>query len=84
MLANALLHTHITKAESMPIFPVNYIFFYFINKCDGLAKITARLVFLGWLKVVKSLTITAMGASIRANPSFVGNSEKTLKVKPSG
>jgi hypothetical protein len=38
---------------------VKYIFFYFTNKCDGLAQIRVGLIFAGWLKVVKSLTIGA-------------------------
>ncbi len=41
----------------MPICLVKIIFFYFTNKCDGLAEIEAGLIFAGGLKVVKSLTI---------------------------
>jgi hypothetical protein len=50
------------KAEFMPIFAVKTIFLYFTNKCDELAKIKAGEFLLGWLKVVKSLTIFATGA----------------------
>jgi len=68
----------------MPIGPVKSIFFYFTNKCDGLAKIKAGLIFVGWLKVVKSLTILGTGTCNRTNPSFVGNGDRKLKIDTSG
>jgi hypothetical protein len=68
----------------MPIYPPKYIFFYFTNKCDGLAKIKAGLIFVGWLKVVKSLTIVGTGTCNRTNPSFVGNGDRKLKIDTSG
>jgi len=51
---------------------VKYIFFNFTNKCDGLAKIRAGLIFAGWLKVVKSLTIGAAAVWNRVKPLLVG------------
>jgi hypothetical protein len=77
-------YCHILKAEFMPICPVKYIFFNFMNKCAGLAINGANLIFLGWSKVVKSLTIIGIGACNRVNPSFVGNSGRTLKVENAG
>jgi hypothetical protein len=68
----------------MPIYPPGYIFFYFTNKCDGLAKIKAMPIWVGWLKAVKSLTIVGNGACSRVNPSFAGNLDQKLKVDTSG
>jgi hypothetical protein len=47
------------KAEFMPILLAKYILFYFMNKCKGLVEIKAGRIFVGGLKVVKSLTVAA-------------------------
>jgi hypothetical protein len=62
---HALLYTVITIPKSRIHANLSgrlYLFFYFMNKCDGLAKIKATQIFVRWLKSVKSLTIVGTGA----------------------